>query len=212
MLAAAIRRLHLGEGHDDNNEADAYLLWRAAREAYGGPIAKVPAEQAGLHPTPHLAGREPQGRGVRPAGRSLVDEEAGPSVLLKKRRTCDRCGAYLRKDNTASLCDPCAVTVASCAPYIETATPQAPPDVNLLELIAGIMLTHDALHPGEPLYVRERLTSYGVDTDHVQIQQVARKLESRHGLILSGEPREPGYVVAAWKWVARRVRSSVRQR
>jgi crossover junction endodeoxyribonuclease RuvC len=46
MLAAAIRRFHLGEGRDDNNEADAYLLWCAAREAYGGPIAKVPAEQA----------------------------------------------------------------------------------------------------------------------------------------------------------------------
>jgi len=46
MLAAAIRRFHLGEGHDENNEADAYLLWAMAREAYGGPIAKVPADQA----------------------------------------------------------------------------------------------------------------------------------------------------------------------
>lgn len=46
MLAAAIRRFHLGEGHDDNNEADAYLLWCAAREAYGDPVAKVPGVQA----------------------------------------------------------------------------------------------------------------------------------------------------------------------
>jgi len=48
MVAAAVRRFHLPEGHDDDNEADAYLLWAAAREAYGGPIAKVPADRAAL--------------------------------------------------------------------------------------------------------------------------------------------------------------------
>ena len=48
MIAAAIRRFHLGEGHDDNNEADAYLLWCLAREAYGGPVATLPAAQAAV--------------------------------------------------------------------------------------------------------------------------------------------------------------------
>jgi Holliday junction resolvasome RuvABC endonuclease subunit len=48
MIAAAVRRFHLGEGHDDNNEVDAYLLWCMAREAYGGPIAKLPAAQAAV--------------------------------------------------------------------------------------------------------------------------------------------------------------------
>jgi hypothetical protein len=140
----------------------------------------------------------------------VVDEEVGPAALRKERPTCDRCGAYLRKGNIASLCDPCSETVASCVPYVETATPHAPPDVNFLELVAGIVLTHDALHPGEPLHVREALAAYGVDADHVKIQQAVAKLRRRHGLVMSGKPREPGYRVKDWWWVAKRVRSSVR--
>lgn len=127
------------------------------------------------------------------------------------RPTCDRCGAHLRGGNDGILCDPCDETVASCAPYIEieTATPQAPQGVNLLELVAGIMLTHDALHPGEPLYVREALQAYGVEVDHVKVWQVVSKLKRRHRLIITGEPRQPGYVLRDWLWTARRTRSSV---
>jgi crossover junction endodeoxyribonuclease RuvC len=44
MIAAAIRRFYF-QG-SDNNEADAYLLWCMGREAYGGPVAKVPADRA----------------------------------------------------------------------------------------------------------------------------------------------------------------------
>jgi hypothetical protein len=100
--------------------------------------------------------------------------------------------------------------VRSCTPFagIEPHD-QAPPDVNLLELVAGIMLTHDALRPGEPLYLREALASYGVEVDHVKVWQVVGKLRRRHGLVMSGEPREPGYRVEDWLWEARRVRSSV---
>lgn len=46
MIAAAIRRF--GFKGCDNNEADAYLLWCMAREAYGGPVAKLPADQAAI--------------------------------------------------------------------------------------------------------------------------------------------------------------------
>lgn len=46
MIAAAIRRFYFAG--DENNQADAYLLWCMAREAYGGPIAKVPADRAAL--------------------------------------------------------------------------------------------------------------------------------------------------------------------
>ena len=48
MLNAAIRRFHLREGTTDNNEVDGYLLWCLASEAYGGPIAKLPADQAAV--------------------------------------------------------------------------------------------------------------------------------------------------------------------
>lgn len=84
--------------------------------------------------------------------------------------------------------------------------------MNLLELVAGIMLLHDALHPGEVLYLREALAAYGVQADHVLIWQVAGKLKRRHGLVLAGESRQPGYRVEDWTWEARRVRSSVRGR
>lgn len=62
MLDAAIRRFHLREGTTDDNEVDAYLLWAMAREAYGGPIAKVPADRAALvhrleWPRPLMRGR-----------------------------------------------------------------------------------------------------------------------------------------------------------
>jgi Holliday junction resolvasome RuvABC endonuclease subunit len=48
MLDAAIRRFHLREGITNDDMVDAYLLWGMAREAYGGPIAKVPADRAAL--------------------------------------------------------------------------------------------------------------------------------------------------------------------
>jgi hypothetical protein len=53
--------------------------------------------------------------------------------------------------------------------------------VNLLELVAGIMLTHDALHPREQLYLHEALEAYGVEIDHVKVWQVVGKLRRRHG-------------------------------
>jgi len=130
---------------------------------------------------------------------------------------CPRCGAWLRlgntpgPDNPHGLCDPCAALVASCAPFVPdgSRTP-APPDVNLVELAAGLMLTHDALHPGTPLYLREALAAHGVEVDHVKVWQTVGKLRRRHGLVISGESREPGYRVEDWTWEARRVRSSVK--
>ena len=46
MIAAAIRRFYFHGS--ENNEADAYLLWCFAREAYGGAVAQVPADRAAL--------------------------------------------------------------------------------------------------------------------------------------------------------------------
>jgi hypothetical protein len=74
------------------------------------------------------------------------------------------------------------------------------------------MLTRDAPRPGRPLYLREALATYGVEVDHVKILQVVGKLRRRHGLVLTGEPGQPGYAVQDWKWEARRVRSLVRGR
>ena len=40
--------------------------------------------------------------------------------------------------------------------------------------------------------------------------QTVDKLRRRHGLLMSGEPREPGYRVEGLRWEAKRVRSTVR--
>jgi hypothetical protein len=147
-------------------------------------------------------------------GRSAEAEGITPFAGLPDRPACPRCGSHLRDghtDDPAGLCDPCRRLVDSCAPFAGQSTPEeAPEDVNLLELVAGIMLTHDALHPGEPLYLRQALAAHGVDVDHVKIWQVVGKLERRHGLVLRGKPREPGYAVEDWTWEARRVRSTLR--
>jgi len=70
---------------------------------------------------------------------------------------------------------------------------------------------HDALHPGEPLYLREALAAHGVEADHVNVWQTVGKLRRRHGLVMSGEPREPGYRVEDWTREARRVLSSAQR-
>ena len=141
---------------------------------------------------------------------SALESVALAVAELVPAPACDRCGAILREGNGGQLCDPCADTVASCAPYLSVAVTPAPEDVNLLELVAGIILVHDALHPGESLYLREALAVYGVDVDHIKVWQICGKLKRRHGLILKGEPREPGYVVTAWEYLSRhRLRDSI---
>ena len=153
---------------------------------------------------------------MNPAGRSAEAEGITPFAGLPDRPTCPRCDSYLREgngpdqDNPHGLCDPCLRLVSSCTPFAGgDAHEQAPPDVNLLELVAGIMLTHDALHPGETLYLREALAAHGVEVDHVKVWQVVSKLKRRHRLIITGEPRQPGYAVEGWLWTAQRTRSSV---
>lgn len=146
-------------------------------------------------------------------GRSAEAEGIAPFAGLPDRPTCPRCDSYLREghiDDPAGLCDPCRCLVDSCASFAGvSAQEQAPEGVNLVELVAGIMLTHDALHPGETLYLREALAAYGVEVDHVKVWQVVSKLKRRHRLIITGEPRQPGYAVEDWLWTARRTRSSV---
>jgi len=64
---------------------------------------------------------------------------------------------------------------------------------------------------GKPVSVREALAAYDVQADHVKVRQTVGKLRRRHGLVMSGEPREPGYRVTDWLWEAKRVKSTVRQ-
>jgi hypothetical protein len=55
------------------------------------------------------------------------------------------------------------------------------------------------------------LAGHGADdADHVKIWQTVGKLRRRHGLVMGGEPREPGYRVVDWTCEAKRVRSTVK--
>ena len=143
---------------------------------------------------------------------------ARPDAGTAPRPFCERCGSLLRSTHQVDpeaahvLCDPCERLVASCAAFVEPVPAKretAPVDVNLLELVAGIVLTNDALHPGEKINLRGALAAYGVDADNVLIWQIASKLKRRHGIVLSGESRQAGYRVEDWTWEARRVRSSL---
>ena len=160
--------------------------------------------------------------GNRPSARSGLSDAPGG-----ERPACPRCGSYLRAghapdpDNPHGLCDPCHALVASCAPYIDGGREPAPPDVNLVELVAGLALTHDALHPGEPLYLREALAAHGVEADHVKVWQTVGKLQTParagddgraagaglpgRGLDVGGEAGEEyGRTPLAWAGLARK--------
>lgn len=156
---------------------------------------------------------------MTPQGRSAASE-APAFADIADRPTCPRCRGFLRDghdDDPDGLCDPCRRLVESCVPFAgaaaivpSTLAGPAPADVNLLELVAGVLLTHDALHTGEPLYLREALAAYGIEVDHVQAHKLVNKLRRRHGMVVRGESRQAGYTLEDWTYAASRIRSSLR--
>jgi hypothetical protein len=154
---------------------------------------------------------------MTPMGRS---SDAPPAFAgTDERPSCPRCHGYLRNghtDDPDGLCEPCRNLVESCIPFAGGGTPApeavagpAPAEANVLELAAGILLIHDALHRGEPLYLREALAAYGVEVDHVQAHKLVNKLRRRHGMVIRGESRQAGYTLEDWTYEAKRVRSSL---
>jgi hypothetical protein len=71
--------------------------------------------------------------------------------------------------------------------------------VDLERLVAGILLTHDALHPGDPVDVGMELAGYGVDVDAETVKLAVRHIGSRHGIVARGRRGQPGYTVAGWE-------------
>lgn len=71
--------------------------------------------------------------------------------------------------------------------------------LDLERLIAGILLTHDALHPGESVSLRLELSALGVAVDCGRILAAVRHVARRHGLIARGQRGRPGYVVVEWE-------------
>ena len=144
----------------------------------------------------------------------LETDGCPPFAGTSARPVCPLCGGLIAIDHLsdpdpAGLCSPCRVKVDECTPFAGLTVDQAPDDVNMLELAAGLLLTHDALHPGEPLYLREALADHGVEMERFEVHRVVNRLRHRHGLEIVGEPPEPGYAIADWRYEDRRQSSEL---
>lgn len=88
---------------------------------------------------------------------------------------------------------------ALCRRRVNDEEPAHPAGLDLERLIAGILLTHDALHPGEPVNLRLELSALGVTADCGRILAAVRHIARRHGLIARGRRGRPGYTVEVWE-------------
>lgn len=105
------------------------------------------------------------------------------------------CGTVLSRfnDDHDGLCAACRRRQSEAEPE------RAAERVDIDRLVAGILLTHDALHPGEPCNVALELAAIGIEADCWQIRLAVRHLASRHGIIARGRRLRPGYTVERWE-------------
>ena len=104
------------------------------------------------------------------------------------------CGAILSRYNTDpdGLCGACRRRVS------QEPDPQ-PSGVDLDRLVAGLLLTHDAMHPGEQVNLASEIAALGIETDCWQIHDAMRHVSSRHGIIARGVRGRPGYALIEWQ-------------
>ncbi len=102
------------------------------------------------------------------------------------------CGTVLSRYNTDrdGLC-------ALCRRKAETEP--AAEGVDLDKLVAGILLIHDALHPGELVNISLEVAALGVEADCWSVGRSIRHIARRHGIIARGERGKPGYAVERWE-------------
>lgn len=103
------------------------------------------------------------------------------------------CGAHLSRFNPRDVCAQCEQREA------ETETATFAGGIDLEKLVAGLLLTHEALHPGEPLHVIAELERLGIEADCWTVRNVIRHIASRHGLVARGVRGRPGYAVVEWQ-------------
>jgi hypothetical protein len=73
------------------------------------------------------------------------------------------------------------------------------PAVDLERLLAGILLSHAALQPSEPVNLALELATYGIVADERDVRRHLRRLARRYGLHVRRAPGTGGYVLAAWE-------------
>lgn len=106
------------------------------------------------------------------------------------------CGTVLSRYNTdrdglCALCRRKAETEPAAEPTAE--------GVDLDKLVAGILLIHDALHPGELVNISLEVAALGVGADCWSVGRSIRHIARRHGIIARGERGKPGYAVERWE-------------
>ena len=104
------------------------------------------------------------------------------------------CGTVLSRYNTDrdGLCALCR-RKAETEPAAETAADA------IERLVAGILLTSDALRPGEPVDLALELAAYGIAADAWRIALAVRRVAARHGVVARGRRGKPGYRVTRWE-------------
>lgn len=102
------------------------------------------------------------------------------------------CDTILSAYNDDDLC-------ATCRRKADEEHGRSVAGVDLERLIAGLLLTHDALHRGEPLNLASQLADLGIEIDSEQVQIAVRHIARRHGLIARGVRGRPGYAVVDWE-------------
>jgi hypothetical protein len=102
------------------------------------------------------------------------------------------CGTILSAYNDDDLC-------ATCRRKANDEPERSAAGVDLERLIAGLLLTHDALHRGEPVNLARELAALGVEVDSEQVQIAVRHVARRHGLIARGVRGRPGYALVDWE-------------
>jgi len=103
------------------------------------------------------------------------------------------CGTVLSvyRPRGETLCAACRTRVGAAGSDSEL--------VDVERLVAGILLTSDALQPGEPVNVGVELAAYGIAADTERVRLAVRHAGTRHGIIARGRRGQPGYVVTAWE-------------
>lgn len=103
------------------------------------------------------------------------------------------CGTVLSvyRPRGETLCAACRTRVGAAGSDAEL--------VDVERLVAGILLTSDALRPGEPVDLALELAAYGIAADAWRIALAVRRVAARHGVVARGRRGKPGYRVTRWE-------------
>ena len=119
-------------------------------------------------------------------------------------RICSVCNCVLAHDNTGTTCAAHTGKAAEAIVcYLE--------GEELACVVAGLLLVHRGLRPGEPVILQSELRRLGIEATTEQIHNATRGLP-RRGLALFTKEREAGYTLREWLTPGQAMMRAARQR